>query len=636
MHRSFLVALMVAIAVPCQAEDRLADAYALAKPPLEILAAMAELKLGGQPAMPADERALLTRVWEYRHARRGAAEAGLDDHVALDAMLWASGVEDAQAREQYRNRFERLVADAKKAIGEADNDRNRGERLLKHLHAGAMSKGYKEDQSSLAAVLDRGEFNCVSSTAVYVLVGARLGLQLQPISIPGNAFLAGHASLDLLDGGTRVQVEPTNPDGFDWATKVKRPGVVVLGYVPDRKDGRQTDALGIAASIYTNRGVGLTKRDAPNRQEGVRCFLSALALDPGNPTATNNLLSIIMNWGHDLAEQEKYAESIRVLEYGVGVAPKSVEMRDHLTNVWSRQIAATLDSRDAPEAIKLIRRAAESVPTERDFQKTARWFEQHAERVRNSDGWEAALQAVDRGIELLSPGDAKPLLAWRSSLFRRWSQSLLDQQDVDGSIEVLARAYALDTRDREIRAGLSYHLATALEQLDDDEEDEDHKDTSTMARHFHAVARRFPQVKEVAEAGHAHGLRAVHKLADAGKFSAALTAAKRYETLIVEPKQRNDLAITAYQRWGRKLVEQKRWREALDKIAEGLRAFPGDQRLVDESAATVHAWASPAIKAKQWDEAIRIYDLGLEQYAPGHRDLLHNREYCEAMKKKGE
>ena len=36
---------------------------------------------------------------------------------------------------------------------------------------------------------------------------------------------------------------------------------------------------------------------------------------------------------------------------------------------------------------------------------------------------------------------------------------------------------------------------------------------------------------------------------------------------------------------------------------------------------------------KDWDEAVRIYDVGLS-HLPGSSLLKHNREYCERMKQK--
>src|SRR5262249_43835011 len=150
------------------------------------------------------------KVWELK-AKEPAAPVKVEEALLLDAMLFASGIEAAEARRKYCEQFDALLAKAREAVKDAKDNRQRGEQLLKFLHAGVMSKGYESGQSSFAAIFDTGKFNCVSSTAMYYLVGTRLGLELRPISIPGSAYLPGHASVDMIDGDKRIQIEPTNP-----------------------------------------------------------------------------------------------------------------------------------------------------------------------------------------------------------------------------------------------------------------------------------------------------------------------------------------------------------------------------------------------------------------------------------------
>jgi hypothetical protein len=260
-RRILLIAALFAhlwTAPACPAADPAPRVYPFFRAPLEIFDALAELKLETPPAMSAGERELLMKAWQRRILQSSAKESP-PEAMLLDAMLWASGSEDEAARSKYRQQYEQLVSAARDSLKDAKNDRQRGENLLSLLHAGPMSKGYADDQTSLAAVFDTGRYNCVSSCGLYLLVGTKLGLTIKPISIPGNAFLTGHASLDLVDGPARIQIEPTNPDGFDWGAKIKQPGTRVVGFVPDRTQGHEVDALGLAALIYVNRGIALQK-----------------------------------------------------------------------------------------------------------------------------------------------------------------------------------------------------------------------------------------------------------------------------------------------------------------------------------------------------------------------------------------
>jgi hypothetical protein len=232
---------------------------------------------------------------------------------------------------------------------------------------------------------------------------------------------------------------------------------------------------------------------------------------------------------------------------------------------------------------------------------------------------------------VLPETDRPALLKWRSAVFRRRSQWLLEPvqgPDVAGSMQVLARAHALAPGDESIIAGIAYHTQEALPLV------ERRSGVKAMSEHFAALRREFPRVNDVAEMGRAHAQRAVLKLADEKKFGAAVAAVALYEPLYTRPDDRDELGGLAYDRWAQDLAGRQAWQAALDKCAEGLQTFPMQTAAVKRIRITVDNWAKPAIAAKQWDEAIRIYDIGLD-YARDDAHLERNREYCEKMKQLG-
>jgi tetratricopeptide (TPR) repeat protein len=619
-----LLGVLAAVVVvgTASAEEPKARSYNLASPPLEVLGRLPVVGTDSPPRLSDDEHKLLEKVWGMRAA---SSPAAVDNALLLDAMLFASGVEGAAERKKYRERFTKLVDQAREAVSGAKNPRERGEQLMQFLHAGVMSKKYEAGQTSLTAVFDTGKYNCVSATALYYLVGTRLGLELRAISIPGAPFLPGHASLDMVEGGARIQIEPTNPDGFDWQAKVSRPGVIVLGFVPDRKGGHEVDGLGIAAMIYTNRGVALGKDKRP--LDAARCYLAGLALDPTNPTAANNLVSTFVNWGPELAKEQKFEDAVRVLAFGLTVVPKSGELRDNYGGVWDEYIEATVAAGKHEEAVALAARAAAAMPNNKDFQSPSRWFLHEGEKRIKAEGWDAGLAVADRGLKVLSPAEGKALSKWRISVFRRWSQERLAQADADGSLKVLARAYALDPKDKEVVAGIAYHAQEALRKV------EAKSGVAAAAAHFEALRKQFPEVAEVAKEGEARAARAVERLARDKKYKEAIAAVEAYGPLLAQPEQRARVGGAAYDLWGSDLAASKEWKAALDVYAEGLKAYPKHELLTRNGLATVDEWAAPAMEAKKWDEAARIYKTGLE-YFPGNEHLLRNKKVCEGMKDK--
>lgn len=629
LARPCCAAIWVALASAAFAADPSPRVRQLTTPPLDIYDRLPDLQLGAVPVLSDDERTLLTTAWE-RHDKSADAgpAASIDADLLLDAFVFASGVEKANAREDYRERFRKLATTIGDATKETQDKREIGERLMRLLHERAMHKRYHEDQTSFTDIFDSGRYNCVSSSAMYYLAGTSLGLELRPICIPGNQFVAGHASLDLVEGGERIQVEPTNPDGFDWQTKINRPGVIAVGLVPKRDKAHEVDGLGLAAMIYSNRGVALSKENPPRRLEALRCYLSALACDPADESAKNNLLAILTNWGQELTTDERFEDAVRVLGFATALAPGREPLGRSHVHTWSAYIEQSLAGGDDERALALVRRAHEAT-RHRNFEHSADHFIRHGDRCGRDD-WEAALAVAERGLKWLPEGEHKALRRWRVSVFRQRSQALLESEptpDVVGSLQVLGRAYALDPANDDLMAGIAYHTQEALAVL------ERGPGVKEMGKHFAALRREFPAVKEVAEVGRAHALRAVLKLADDGQFDAAIAAADLYAPLYASPEVRAEVGGAVYDRWTQHFADRREWEAALDKCAEGLRAYPKQDSILRRLRVTVDAWAKPSMDAKQWDEAIRIYDSGLER-APGDAHLELNRKYCERMREK--
>jgi tetratricopeptide (TPR) repeat protein len=623
---AFVCALVIAVGAPSAFPDEPKPrTYPLALSPLEIHARLSELNMGTPPRIGEDERTLLATVWE-RKSKDPAEPVRIDDAMLLDAVLLASGIEEPDARRAYREKFDKVLAGAQAAVKDAKDPRERGEKLMRYLHGGVMNKGYESGQTSFAAIFDTGKYNCVSSTAMYYLVGSRLGLNLRPMSIPGSAAVAGHASLDLVEGDQFIQVEPTNPDGFDWQAKVNRPGVTVIGHIPDRKNGHPIDAPGIATMIYSNRGVELSNKKSPQRLQAARCYLAALALDPVDETASNNVQSLFVNWGPELLAEKKFEEAVRVLAFGAIMAPASDAIKNNTRVAWSAHIENALKAGLNKDALALIDRAAKAVPDDSDFQSASHWIIRHGETLAKESGWDAGLAVAEPATKMLSEDDCKKILEWRTSLFRRWSQSLLQKGDADESKNVLARAYALNAQDPEIIEGIGFHTQEALKLLDAK------SGPAATIQHFAALQKQFPNLEQVSEGGARHVGRVIQKLAHDKKFKEAIAAVEQYGPLFTTPEARAEAGGDAYDSWARDLARGKDFQAALDKYAEGLKAFPEHKRLLGNGVATVDQWASTAMKAKNWDEAIRIYTIGLTIF-PDNSHLRHNKEVCEKRKR---
>jgi hypothetical protein len=82
------------------------------------------------------------------------------------------------------------------------------EAVLIYLHKNVL-RSYREDASTLDGILGSGYYNCVSSAVLYLIAARSLGIETS------GARTSDHAFCTVLVAGRVVDVETTNPYGFD-------------------------------------------------------------------------------------------------------------------------------------------------------------------------------------------------------------------------------------------------------------------------------------------------------------------------------------------------------------------------------------------------------------------------------------
>lgn len=600
--------------------------YPFPLPPRTILQRLGELKLGDPPVIGAEEWQVLDAAYAVRDAAEAEKQKPEFERLVVDALLTASGATTDAARAKYREQLKTLVDGARQAV-ENGKPEHPGESLMKYLHAGVMKGGYVAEQTSLTEVFDTNKYNCVSATAMYYLVGRELGLNMRIIAIPGDRWSPGHACLDLIDGDKTYELEPTNPDGFDWTTKLSKPDVFTIGPQVNRKAGHYVDGLELAASIYSNRGVGTgDSGDSAKRDylAAASLGLRALMCGPYEQSAAHNVTAAFVNWGPALADAGRHDDGVRALEFGLAVT-NAGDVRNNFHAVASERITWLLQNRQDREAQAAVEHAATVMPTDSDFQKSAVWF-RFVDRCYRDEGGEAALAALERALAAAPAADQPELLKHRFSVLRRWSQDLLEKSDFDGSLKVLGRAYRLDPTSDEAHGGIGYHVQEALHALA-----KDTGEPAAVVSHYQAVRAAFPEAKFVGEMALAHAERMLDRLCRDKKYADALAVAAGYAPLAGGKEQAQGLTALVYGEWGYAFREKSDWTGAIEKYLEGLKVVPGNDRLLNRIVGTVDDWAEVSMKADDWDAAIKVYDRGLA-YLPDNGHLKNNREYCVSKK----
>ncbi len=606
LHRILATTTVVAIAMGmayCGLANERERKYPFPTVPRSILERLGEIKLGEPAVVDSVEWEILEDAWARRDSPDTEKQTPEYDRLVVRLMLTASGVVTEAAQEPYIQKLNTLIADARLAIDKGKPDAHPGESLIQFLHAGVMHGGYELSQSSFAAVFDSGIYNCVSSTAMYFVIGRKLGLKMQIISIPGGSFLSGHACLNLIEGDRIYEVEPTNPNGFDWGTKLSQPGVFTIGFQPDRKDGHIVDGIGLAATIYSNRGVDASKAENHDRLAAASLGLRALMCDPYDSTSAQNVLAVFTNWGPVLAAEGRYDEAIRTLAFGYEVTQDG-GVKNNLSITASEQIASLLNDQKDIEAKAAIEHAATMLPEDNDFKNAEPWI-RHASKSYDDEGGEAALAAIERAIVMTSEKNHLSLCKYRTSLFRRWSQDLLTKSDANGSVSVLVRGYKINPSDEDLSGGIAFHTQEALGFLDNDG-----ADPAAAVTHVNDLVAKFPTVKVIAEFASAHVYRTLATLREQKKFAESLSAAKIYEAMPSSTGEPEQFIAQAWCDWAEFYFDQMKFDEAIEKYVNGLKSLPGNERLMRGLAMTALEQITSLLKDKHDREAQAAIDRG--------------------------
>ncbi len=281
-----------------------------------------------------------------------AVDSAWNHHALLEAALIAGGVGDAERLAASTARFERLVEKAAGAI-EADASAEAiAMKLFDFMHREVLVGGYDLECTDLAATLEHGQFNCVSSTVLFNCLAARFGLDAVGMELPG------HAMSRLRLNGKPVDVETTCPAWFRLQHDPKRRAALVAKTIgteisaPGARSPREVSSVELVAMIYYNRGVDLlTER---RFAEAAAANAKALRLDPSSETARGNLLATLNNWAITVGAGHEYEKAIDLLQQGMNLDPHYETFAAnyvHLYYQWAENCCSRNDYQAALEVL---------------------------------------------------------------------------------------------------------------------------------------------------------------------------------------------------------------------------------------------------------------------------------------------
>lgn len=382
--------------------------YAFSETPARVIDILARLEKSSPASLAVSD--------DEKRAFQNAKSGRLDATAFAEVALLASGVLDPEKRKHYLDRIDALAQKAQLAVASAKDVKERGEILLRWLHREAMKKGYRTTQTNLSVLLDQQTFNCVSSAVLYNIMALKLGIDVRAVEVPDHAFSI------VYQGASHMDVETTTADGFNPSREQIKNFERMTGfrYIADkhRDERREVTEAGLAAIIYYNRGVELTR--AKQHHDALLAYVRAMNLDSEFASAAKNALATLANWSVELMKEKKWQQAVDVITIGVEVAPNDATLVNNQLAIWSRWATSLIDAGQQDEAVAVLKQAAKALP-KGGFDAMQSWaYIKPGEALIKARKWQAAISATEAGLPKLDPVPREKLMQWRNDVYLRW------------------------------------------------------------------------------------------------------------------------------------------------------------------------------------------------------------------------
>jgi hypothetical protein len=223
----------------------------------------------------------------------------LDDIEFSTAALIASGVEDECELAGWITAF----AERRDAVVGNVSEGPAIERLRAihaAMHRTILTGSYRTAATDLRLALAQGDFNCLSSLAIYFDLCQAAGLDLEIWLGRGHVYLRGAQSRDL---------DSIEPEASLW----QEPRFA------RQSRGRRITPVELLGKFYYNRGVQMLR----DRQfaEGLELLKFSLALDTTDSNARANLAAGYNNWAAERCAKGQFGDAAYLIQQGLEIDP---------------------------------------------------------------------------------------------------------------------------------------------------------------------------------------------------------------------------------------------------------------------------------------------------------------------------
>ncbi|CAN0598561.1 unnamed protein product, partial [Ectocarpus sp. 12 AP-2014] len=255
-----------------------------------------------------------------------------------------------------------------------------------------------------------------------------------------------------------MDVETTTPEGFDPRRDRVAEFEALTGfrYIPqsNKSKRREIDTAGLASLIYYNHGV--THLREGRYPEALFANFRAMSLDPDFASAATNALAALGQWSTTLADEGNWMDATDVAAVGVRLAPDDKGLRATQKAIWQNWAFSEADAGRATEALAVLGAAFNETGDDSFAGMRSAVLTRPAEALIRSGNWQAALDQTAATGGILDLNAQADLDDWRSTIFRRWANTLLDEGQFPQALDVLSRGIETYPDDRRLDQSVRY------------------------------------------------------------------------------------------------------------------------------------------------------------------------------------
>lgn len=419
--------------------------------------------LGAQnfPSLEADPAA-------YGYAEKLARSPASRDYWLdlAETAVWASTVNSSVSAAERGAYLEKIRSAADLLAASADlpkSDKERGGYILAFMHKNFL-RSYSERQTRIDELLRGGRYNCVSSAVLYMILAVSSGLEA------GGVMTRDHAFATINAGGETVDVETTNPYGFEPGNRKEfHDGfgrATGFAYVPAKnyRDRTAVNPPELISLILSNRVADLEQRGL--FAEAVPLGINRAALlsknvrrEPGVffEDPRRDMMTRLYNYGAFLIRGGKDDEAVAWADRAGSRFPDEA-WRDFIAAAINNKAVRLIRSRKTAEARAALEAEKSRLDGENYRALDAMVFEaeiaEQLNAIKNPGEAEAVLVRLDAAGERL-PGkilaemritavlkEAERLGRagdWRGAL--DWTGAAVERYGADGRLESARRTF---------------------------------------------------------------------------------------------------------------------------------------------------------------------------------------------------